>query len=134
MKPKVYFAITLIVVVLLTSAAIYWKFFSPFGLNLYTTGMSDNKYIEIAKQTVEVQKFLEKYPYAKVSVDRSGALAVDFRVDKNYGEKYWKYIRLRIFINPRNNSATKKFIDRFSDGSVTIIKNDLLEYLQEENF
>jgi len=97
--------------------------------DLYNTGVSDGEYIEIAKQTIEVQEFLDKYPKAKAYVDRSGSLAVDFRLDKyQKNEILLKYLRLRIFIDPQNNRPTKRFIDC----SGTVIKNDLLEYLQKE--
>ena len=129
---KLYIAITLIIISLIAGATIYWKFLSPVGFR-YNKKVSDNEYIEIAKQTPEAQKFLEIYPQAKASVSISGLLAVDFRVDKNYGEKDWKYIRLRIFINPRNNKATIKFIDKAIGGSTTIIKKDLLKYIEREN-
>ena len=95
--------------------------------------MNDNEYIEIAKKTIEAQKFMEKYPHAKTLVDRNGALAIDFRVDKNYGGKDWKYLRLRIFVNPRNNKPTKRFIDKYIAGSTTIIKKDLVKYVEKEN-
>jgi len=63
-------------------------------------------------------------------VDGSGSLAVDFRVDKydDAGTNV-NYLRLRVFINPRNNRPTgDKFIDCFG----TYVENDLLEYLQTE--
>jgi hypothetical protein len=107
---------------------LYWEYLRP--VNLYDTGISDEEYIRIASKTIEAQKFLEKYPNATAYVDGSGSLAVDFRVDKydDAGTNV-NYLRLRVFINPRNNRPTgDKFIDCFG----TYVENDLLEYLQTE--
>jgi hypothetical protein len=91
----------------------------------YDTGISDEEYIEITSQTLEAQKFLEKYPNATIFVDRSGALAVDYRVDNNMENRY---LRLRIFIDWRTNQPSDKFIDC----SGTYIQKNLLEYLETE--
>jgi len=91
----------------------------------YDTGISDEEYIEITSQTLEAQKFLEKYPNATIYVDRSGALAVDYRVDNNMKNRY---LRLRIFIDWRTNQPSRKFIDC----SGTYIRKNLLEYLETE--
>jgi len=91
----------------------------------YDTGISDEEYIEIASQTLEAQKFLEKYPNATIYVDRSGRLAVDYRVTNNLKNRH---LRLRIFINWRTNQPSDKFIDC----SGTYIRKNLLEYLETE--
>jgi hypothetical protein len=91
----------------------------------YDTGISDDEYIEIVSQTVETQKFLEKYPNATIYVDRSGALAVDYRVTNNIKNRH---LRLRIFIDWRTNQPSDKFIDC----SGTYIRKNLLEYLESE--
>ena len=91
----------------------------------YDTGISDEAYIEIASQTAEAQKFLEKYPNATIHVDRSGALAVDYRVTNDITDRY---LRLRIFIDWRTNQPSDKFIDC----SGTYIQENLLEYLETE--
>ena len=107
---------------------LYWEYLRP--VNLYDTGISDEEYIRIASKTIEAQKFLEKQPNATAYVDGSGSLAVDFRVDKydDAGTNV-NYLRLRVFITPRNNRPTgDKFIDCFG----TYVENDLLEYLQTE--
>lgn len=91
----------------------------------YDTGISDEKYIEIASQTLEAQKFLEKYPNSTIYVDRSGALAVDYRVTNNIKNRY---LRLRIFINWKTNQPSDKFIDC----SGTYIRKNLVEYLETE--
>jgi len=48
----------------------------------YDTGISDEEYIAIAGQTEEARAFLTRYPQAEIYVDRSGALAVDYRVTR----------------------------------------------------
>ena len=92
----------------------------------YDTGIGDQEYIEIASQTLEAQKFLEKYPNATIYVDRSGALAVDYRVTNNIKNRH---LRLRIFINWRTHQPSDKFIDC----SGTYISKNLLAYLETEN-
>lgn len=89
----------------------------------YDTGISDEEYIGIANQTVEAQKFLERYPNSTVYVDRSGALAVDYRVTGNIQNEY---LRLRIFIDWKTNQPSEKFIDC----SGTYIRENLVEYLE----
>ena len=91
----------------------------------YDTGISDEEYTEIASQTLEAQKFLEKYSNATIYVDRSGALAVDYRVTNNINNKY---LRLRIFIDWKTNQPSDKFIDC----SGTYIRKNILEYLESE--
>jgi len=91
----------------------------------YDTGISDEEYTEIASQTLEAQKFLEKYPNATIYVDRSGALAVDYRVTNNINNKY---LRLRIFIDWKTNQPSDKFIDC----SGTYIRKNILEYVESE--
>ena len=91
----------------------------------YDTGISDEEYIAIASQTLEAQKFLEKYPNATIYVDRSGALAVDYRVTNNIKNRH---LRLRIFINWKTNQPSDKFIDC----SGTYIRKNLVEYLETE--
>ena len=91
----------------------------------YDTGISYEEYIEIVRHTLEAQKFLEKYPNATIYVDRSGALAVDYRVTKEIKNEH---LRLRIFIDWRTNQPSDKFIDC----SGTYIRKNLLEYLETE--
>ncbi|MFX0203982.1 MAG: hypothetical protein ACFFCW_48410 [Candidatus Hodarchaeota archaeon] len=87
----------------------------------YDSGISDNEYIAITNQTMEAQKFLEKYPTTTIFVDRSGRLAVDYRVDADDG-----YIRLRVFINPTKNKPSEMFLDI----NGTYIRKNILERLQ----
>jgi hypothetical protein len=97
------------------------------GVNLRQIAISDQEFIRIAQETVEAQKFLEKYPKATANVDRSGRLAVDFRVDTpDVTDSI--YLRLRVFIDHRTFWPTERFIDC----SGHYIEKGLLEYLQTE--
>ena len=91
----------------------------------YDNGVSDEEYISITNQTLEAKKFLQKYPNAVIEVDRSGALAVDYRV-----ESLGEYLRLRIFIDWRTNKTGEMFIDN----SGTCFTQNLLEYLETLEF
>jgi len=93
----------------------------------YDNGVSDEEYIAITNQTVEAQKFLQKYPNAVIEVDRSGALAVDYRVESNSTAEY---LRLRIFIDWRTNKPA----DMFIDNSGTYTTENLLEYIETVEF
>ena len=93
----------------------------------YDNGVSDEEYIAITNQTVEAQKFLQKYPNAVIEVDRSGALAVDYRVESNSTAEY---LRLRIFIDWRTNKPA----DMFIDNSGTYTTENLLEYIETAEF
>lgn len=128
MKVKTVLTAIAVAIVFFALGALYWEHFRPIGL--HDTGISDEEYIRIATQTIEAQEFLEKYPDATTVVDRSGRLAVDFRVDKydNAGTNI-NYLRLRVFINPRNNRPTG---EKFIDCSGKCVNYNLLEYLQTE--
>jgi hypothetical protein len=92
-------------------------------MTFYDNGVSDEEYIAITNQTLEAQKFLEKYPNSTIKVDRSGSLAVDYRVN---GHLDTEYLRLRIFIDWRNNKPE----DMFVDNSGTYIRENILKYLE----
>ncbi len=96
-------AIAVVVLALFGVFLVYERFRSG---QYYDTGVSDEEYAATASQTPEAKKFLEKYPDAEIYVDRSGALAVDYRVD---GQD--SYLRLRIFIDAKTNTPVEKFID-----------------------
>ena len=126
---KLFYGVIVIILIGLSSFVLYDI---PYPRQFYGTDISDEEYIKIAKSTLEAQKFLEKYPEAIVEVDRSGKLAVDFRVDMRpiiETDSSLKWIRLRVFIIPKNNMPSEKFID--CNGKV--IKSNLLEYLDTEN-
>jgi len=93
----------------------------------YDNGVSDEEYIAVTNQTLEAQKFLEKYPNAVIQVDRSGRLAVDYRVNTHLSSEY---LRLRVFIDWKTNKPT----DIFIDNSGTYITENLLEHLETLNF
>jgi|LGOV01.1.fsa_nt_gb hypothetical protein len=126
---KLFYGVIVIILIGLSSFVLYDI---SYPRQFYGTDISDEEYIKIAKSTLEAQKFLEKYPEAIVEVDRSGKLAVDFRVDMRpiiETDSSLKWIRLRVFIIPKNNMPSEKFID--CNGKV--IKSNLLEYLDTEN-
>ena len=118
-------AAILINIVFFILGALSWEYYRP---KIDIGAISNEEYIRIAKQSVEAQKFLEKYPNAKIHVDKSGALAVDFRIDSPDITDS-NYLRLRVFINPRNYRPSRKFID--CSGNYT--DKNLIEYLQMEN-
>jgi len=93
----------------------------------YDNGVSDEEYRAITNQTLEAQKFLEKYPNAAIQVDRSGRLAVDYRINGHIDSEY---LRLRIFIDWRNNKPE----DMFVDNSGTYIRENIVEYLETLKF
>ena len=93
----------------------------------YDNGVSDQEYIAITDQTLEAKRFLEKFPNAVTTVDRSGALAVDYRVESNSTANY---LRLRIFIDWRTNKTS----DMFIDNSGTYITENLLNYIDTVKF
>ena len=86
----------------------------------YDTGISDEEYVEITSQTLEAQKFLEKYPNATIWVERSGRLAVDYRANTND-----TYIRLRVFIDSKKNEPSEMFLQI----NGTYIRKNILEHL-----
>ncbi|WP_027356941.1 hypothetical protein [Desulfofundulus thermocisternus] len=82
----------------------------------YWPGVADAALINATKGTPEAKKLLAKYPWAKIVVDRSGRLAVDFRVDKlESGDEPGPYLRLRVFIDPATNIPA----DRVQASAVT---------------
>lgn len=103
----------------------YYEYNRP--RTFYDNGVTDQEYIAITDRTLEAMKFREKYPNATIQVDRSGALAVDYRVDTN---NQMEYLRLRVFIDWRTNKPSNMFIDN----SGTYITENLLEYIEAVEF
>jgi len=103
----------------------FYDYYKP--RTFYDNGVTDEEYITIANQTLEAQKFLEKYPNAVIQVDRSGSLAVDYRVNTHLSTEY---LRLRIFIDWRKNKPA----DMFVDNSGTYIREKILEYTENVEF
>jgi hypothetical protein len=126
MKSKTILITISVAIVFFIFGSLYWECCRP-KYFIDTTAISDGEYIRIAKTTLEAEKFLEKYPNAQIVVDRSGALAVDFRIDSPEINDI-RYLRLRVFINPRNYKPAEKLIDC----SGNYIKQNLIEYLQTE--
>lgn len=96
----------------------------------YDTGVSDEECVAIASRVPEAQYFLEKYPQAETLVDRSGTLAVDFRVSKHpvtNTTQLWEGIRLRVFLDPQ----TKKPSGMLLDCSGNILDDRIGEHLKQ---
>ncbi|MEW6173714.1 MAG: hypothetical protein AB1510_11745 [Bacillota bacterium] len=92
-------------------------------------GFTDAVLINAAKGTPEAKKFLAKYPWAQIVVDRSGKPAVDFRVDKLDGDdKPGPCLRLRVLID----LGTVAPAGRFLDLNGTVVRRDILRRLDEE--
>ena len=115
------------IVVVFASYALFtlYDYYKP--RTFYDNGVSDEEYVAITNQTLEAQKFLEKYPNAVIQVDRSGSLAVDYRVNNIPTQEY---LRLRIFIDWRKNKPD----DMFVDNSGTYIREHIVEYLETVDF
>jgi hypothetical protein len=96
----------------------------------YDNGVPDEEYVDIAREHHDAQAFLERFPHAETYVDRSGRLAVDFRVARRpvtSTTQRWEGIRLRVFIDLKTNQPTETFIqcnDR-------IVKNHVQEYVDQ---
>jgi len=112
-----------IAIITISYALFLYDYYRP--RTFYDNGVADEEYITITNQIIEAQKFLEKYPNAVIRVDRSGKLAVDYRVDH-----YSEYLRLRIFIDWRKNKPEVMFVDN----SGTYIKENIMEYLETLEF
>ena len=128
MKLKIIAATIIVVIIIFVLSVFFWKYLT---IDLYDTGVNDEEYIKIARQSIEVQKFLEKYPDATANVDRSGQLAVDFIVNKyeQTSDKIPSYIRLRIFINPWNN---QRMGNGFIDCSGRRVWSNVIEYISKD--
>ncbi len=125
MKYKFVLSLASVTVVILIAGAFYLK--NSIFLEQRGARLSDPEYIASAKNTSEAKKFLGKYPQARIDIDRSGKLVVDFRAESQ-SDPDANYIRLRVFIDPRSNQPTNKFIDC----SGQLIEANLIEYLQTE--
>jgi hypothetical protein len=96
----------------------------------YDNEVSDEEYVSIARNTQEAQAFLAKYPQAEVLVDRSGKLAVDFRMTKHpvtSTAQTWEGIRLRVFIDPRTNQPAETFLQCNNK----LVQEQVIQYLEQ---
>lgn len=91
--------------------------------------LPDQVIIDNQRNLAEVQAFLEKYPdQTTITVDRSGRLAVDYRVD---GPAADQYLRLRVLSDNAGNPQ-EMFID-CSDGSNSKVQDEnVLTYIETE--
>jgi hypothetical protein len=84
---------------------------------------NDQEYIARAERTEQAVTLLAKYPAARRTVDRSGAVIVDFSVER--GDRY---LRLRVIMD----SFANRPLDTFADCSGLVIREGVTEYLQTE--
>ena len=90
--------------------------------------VGDEHYLSIARLTPEGRQFLAAYPMAKLAVDRSGALAVDFRASDPRtasGDQAGAGIRLRVFID----AVTDRAIGALVECDRTLVEDDVSSYL-----
>jgi hypothetical protein len=125
MKYKSVLLLIGVIVAILLAGALYLK--NSIFLEQHGAQLTDSEYIASAKNTPETKSFLGRYPQASIEVDRSGKLVVDFRAGAPI-DPDTHYIRLRVFIDPRSNQPTDKFIDC----SGQLVEANLIEYLRTE--
>ncbi len=125
MSKKSFLVLSVVWIGLLMVTSCAWE-----SQQFYNNGVSDAEYVFIARVNQDAQAFLEEHPQAETYVDRSGRLAVDFRVSKRpvtSTTQLWEGIRLRVFIDPKTNQPTETFIDCNS----RIIRNNVRQYLEQ---
>jgi hypothetical protein len=125
MSRKSFLVLSVVWIMLLMVTSCAWK-----PQQFYDNGVSDEEYLSIARTHPDAHAFLEKYPQAETYVDRSGSLAVDFRVTKRpvtNTSQNWEGIRLRVFIDPKTNQPIETIIQCNN----RIIKSDLRQYLEQ---
>lgn len=93
--------------------------------------LTDEEYIQIASQTLVVERFLMKYPDANAIVDRSGSLAVDFWVEETRDPQ--ESLRLRVFISPKTNFPMESFIHCYAKNEYFEERENILAYIDYEN-
>lgn len=125
MSKKSFLVLSVISIMLLMVTSCAWE-----SQQFYDTGVSDEEYVSIARVFPDAQAFLEEYPQAETYVDRSGRLAVDFRVTKcpvTSTTQHWEGIRLRVFIDPKANQPTETII-QCND---KMIKDNVRQYMEQ---
>ena len=124
MSRKPFFVLWMAWIALLVVTSCTWG-----SRQFYDNGVSDQEYISIARVHHDAQVFLEQYPLAETYVDRSGRLAVDFRVTSHpitSTTQAWEGIRLRVFIDPK----TKRPADTLVQCNDSIVKENVQQYLE----
>lgn len=91
--------------------------------------LPDQVIIDNQKDLAEVQALLDKYPEeTTITVDRSGRLAVDYRIeDVDTG----KYLRLRVF-SDNNGNPQEMFIDCYDGSNSNVQHEDIASYIETE--
>jgi predicted RNase H-related nuclease YkuK (DUF458 family) len=94
--------------------------------------LPDKLIVDNQKEMPEVKAFLMKYPDASISVDRSGKLAVDYRVDKQISGDDVRTLRLRVFAG--NDARPQEvYIDCADSKNSHLTYDDILNYIKTEN-
>ena len=108
-----------VLVLIIAIAVSVWIIFTELSKprSFYNTGVSDEEYISITNQNPLAQLFIKRYPKASAYVDRSGRLAVDYRIDREIDLNTSHYLRLRVFIDPQTNDTSETFLQCFN-GSI----------------
>jgi hypothetical protein len=125
MSKKSFFLLSAVWLTLLTLTSCAWQ-----PQQFYDNGVSDEEYVSIASGHDDAQAFLELYPQAETYVDRSGRLAVDFRVTTRpvtSTTQQWEGIRLRVFLDPRTNQPTETFVQC----NERITKKNVRQYVEQ---
>jgi|GEM_PF-5834411 len=92
--------------------------------------LPDQVIIDNQKNLAEVKALLDKYSNeTKISVDRSGRLAVDYRVENPITDQY---LRLRVFSDSEGNPQQEMFVDCYDGSNSKIEYQNLVNYIGSE--
>lgn len=105
-----------------------------FAANSAPDSLPDSLVIGNQKNLPEVKAFLAKYPDAGVMVDRSGRLAVDYRVDKQLSNSTDSIhtLRLRVF-SDNLGRPQEMYVDCANDKNLQLKYDDILNYVRTES-
>lgn len=131
MRQKIIVISTLVIAV-----GILWGFY--YVDHLFDTPSEEELPNEVlimnAEKLEEVKIFLQKYPNAQIQIERSGRLAVDYRVSKPSNDNNSlvdPYLRLRIFLN-LEGKPEEIFIDCWNGQNNNIERVNIINYLKIE--
>lgn len=79
----------------------------------------------------EVTAFLDKYPGADIQIDRSGRVAVDYRVDRVFDDGTFEYLRLRV-LSDSNGIPQEMFVDCYAKGQTQLTYDNIVDYIETE--
>ncbi|GIU72905.1 MAG: hypothetical protein KatS3mg003_2384 [Candidatus Nitrosocaldaceae archaeon] len=116
MKSNIFFIIILFI--LIASVSIYMLI-----KEYLIDSIPDKQLLNYAEELDEVKTFLNRYPNAYTIIDRSGSLAIDYRVDSNN-----EYIRLRVTIDPLTNRVDDIFVECYNNKS-EVVRDNIINYI-----